>query len=73
LHFERPSAHCATTLGGIDETSPPAISASGHGRYRACGTCELPNILSSTLVAAADPIGAFANWVIAGNSRLVTA
>jgi len=35
--------------------------------------CELPNIRSSTLVAAADPVVAFANWVIAGNSRLVTA
>jgi hypothetical protein len=34
--------------------------------------CELPNILSPTLVAAADSIGAFANWVTAGNSRLVT-
>ena len=34
-HFERPSAQCATTLGGGNETSPPkAISASGRGRCR---------------------------------------
>jgi hypothetical protein len=73
LHFERPSAHCATTLGGIDETSPPAILHRATGATALVAPCELPNILSSTLVAAADPIGAFANWVIAGNSRLVTA
>jgi hypothetical protein len=37
-HIERPSAHSATTLGGIYETSPPKFSASGRGRCRAAGS-----------------------------------
>jgi hypothetical protein len=46
-HTEGPSAHCATTLGGIYETSPPQILTSGHGRYRVAGSfahCEGPSL-----------------------------
>jgi len=63
----------STTLGGTMKRPRRQFLHRATGATALVAPCELPNIRSSTLVAAADPVVAFANWVIAGNSRLVTA